>query len=430
MTVFTHALATDNYGPAKFIVSPFAYNGTHTTIQSAVTAASAGDTIFVRDGIYTENITLKPGINIVAFSQNAFTPNVTINGQLTYSAAGTVTISDIRFVTNSTFFLIVSGSSASIIFLNNCFFNCTNNTGISFTSSNAGALIQSTNCDGNIGATGISLFSQSSVGTLTLILANITNTGASTTPSTASAGNINIDDAILNFSITTSGTAGITTSYSQFSTGSNSCLIVGGSGLNSSQFSSFSSGTASSISVGTGATLRSSNDIINSSNTNAITGLGTFQYGLLSFVGTSKTINTTTQTPLLSGTFTPAIAFGGSSTGITYSFQSGFYARTGNVINFSITIALTSKGAQTGNATLTGLPFVQGANGEFQYFSIPEWTNFSPTATYTSFYAVGEITTSIMDLFQFSPTLGGLQLTNAQFSNTSSFNLTGAYLII
>ena len=44
---FTHALSTNNYGPAKFIVDALVANGTHTTIASALTSASSGDTIFL-----------------------------------------------------------------------------------------------------------------------------------------------------------------------------------------------------------------------------------------------------------------------------------------------------------------------------------------------------------------------------------------------
>jgi pectin methylesterase-like acyl-CoA thioesterase len=65
---FTHALSTNNYGPAKFIVSSSAANGTHTTIAAALTSASTGDTIFIRPGTYTENLTLKAGVNLTALS--------------------------------------------------------------------------------------------------------------------------------------------------------------------------------------------------------------------------------------------------------------------------------------------------------------------------------------------------------------------------
>lgn len=58
-----------------------------------------------------------------------------------------------------------------------------------------------------------------------------------------------------------------------------------------------------------------------------------------------------------SGSFVPGIAFGGSSTGVTYATQSGrFYWRGGQVTGY-FEITLTSKGSQVGSATITGLPY-------------------------------------------------------------------------
>ncbi len=57
------------------------------------------------------------------------------------------------------------------------------------------------------------------------------------------------------------------------------------------------SGTASAISIGSGTVVGVWSSTIVSSNTNAITGAGTIQYGGIAFAGSSQTINTTTQTP-------------------------------------------------------------------------------------------------------------------------------------
>lgn len=55
--------------------------------------------------------------------------------------------------------------------------------------------------------------------------------------------------------------------------------------------------------------------------------------------------------------WTPAIAFGGGTTGITYGARAGWYIKIGKMVFFGGTLALTSKGSSVGNATLTGLPF-------------------------------------------------------------------------
>lgn len=58
-----------------------------------------------------------------------------------------------------------------------------------------------------------------------------------------------------------------------------------------------------------------------------------------------------------SGSWTPGIAFGAASVGVTYSLQVGRYVRNGNVVIASGHFILTSKGSSTGNVTITGLPF-------------------------------------------------------------------------
>lgn len=59
------------------------------------------------------------------------------------------------------------------------------------------------------------------------------------------------------------------------------------------------------------------------------------------------------------GTFTPALTFGGGSTGITYSTQSGRYTKIGNRVFYHLRITLTAKGSSTGSMLVTSLPFTQ-----------------------------------------------------------------------
>src|SRR5690242_8473255 len=114
-------LPSNTFTTAKWIVSATASDGTHTTIGAALTSASSGDTIFIRPGTYTENLTLKAGVNLTAYTCDALTPNVTISGTCTFTAAGTVSISGIRLQTNSAALLAVTGSAASIVNLDNCY---------------------------------------------------------------------------------------------------------------------------------------------------------------------------------------------------------------------------------------------------------------------------------------------------------------------
>ena len=290
---FTHALATNNYGTAKFIVSASAANGTHTTIQAAITAATSGDTVFIRDGSYTENLTLKAGVNLTAFGGSSETPNVTIIGNATLSAAGTVSISNIRLQTNSAAFLTVSGSAASVVNLLGCYLNCTNATGISFSSSSSSAIIEILNCNGDIGTTGISLFTSTSAGPIRMRYVRITNTGNSVTASTASAGGISINSCVLSMVLSSSSTGGIDVQYSQLASSDTTTITFNGTGGSQIENSIINSGTASTISIGSGVTASIHNCRFTSTNTNVITGAGTLVGANIVMASTGKAVNPT-----------------------------------------------------------------------------------------------------------------------------------------
>lgn len=304
---FTHALPTGNYGPCKIIVATAVANGTHTTLASAFAAASVGDTVFLRDSV-TENVTIPAGVNIAALMGGSLnTPSII--GTVTMTAAGTSNISGIRLQTNGAFAVAVTGSAASILNISNCFLAFTNNTGISFTSSSSSAQINFYNCNGDLGTTGIGIYTVSSTGSLGFINTLFSNSGGSSTASTNSAGSVGwswggcfsplsasggiliIQWAFVNtiaqnaVAVTTSGTA--------------QCAIYSGA---------FASGSASCLSIGSGSIVNAYNEIVvTSTNTNAITGAGTIQYTLITYAGTGVANNTSSQVqlttqPVLGGT--------------------------------------------------------------------------------------------------------------------------------
>ncbi len=289
----THAVSTNNYGPAHLIVSTSAANGTHTTLAGAMADAVSGDTIFLRDSV-TENVTLTAGVNITAWTGGSLNvPSIT--GTLTMTAAGTCNISGIRLVTNSAALLAVTGTLASIVNLNNCYLNCSNNTGITFSTSSASAQINISYCKGDLGTTGIALFSHSSAGTLLFLHSDFSNSGASTTANTASAGIAFFRQTTITNPTTTSSTNFFTGVNSAFSTQAQNVttLTLGGSLTQELSICYIHSGSASAISVGSSATVFKCD--VQSSNTNAITGAGTISYSDITFTGTSSIINTTTQ---------------------------------------------------------------------------------------------------------------------------------------
>lgn len=359
---FTHALSTNNYGPAKFIVATSAANGTHTTLASALTSASSGDTIILRDSV-TENVTLKAGVNIVAWQGSQSTPEVSITGKCTMTTAGTVTISGIRLTTNSDFFLAVTGSAASVVNLEDCYLNASNNTGISYTSSDANSQVTIWRCTGDIGTTGIGLFASSSAGLLRMEYSRITNSGATTTASTASAGTLQVMRSSILSPITTSGTATFNSHFSTISGGAQNAtaLTIGGSGSNTLRYGLIEGGTASAMSISSSISV--STTTFGSSNTNSVTGAGTLTYSSLSFIGSSSGMNVTTQSALV------------TRSGITRSaHQPAFIATLGSA-DSNVTGAGTSYTLGSGNA----LTEIADQDGDFV-------TSGTFTAPYTGIY--------------------------------------------
>jgi hypothetical protein len=277
--------------------------GTYNTIASAMAAATGPAVIFLRPGTYTENITLKAGVALSAYSFF----DTSIVGTLSASYSGSVTISNVNLVTNGANIVSMTGANACALQLFNCFLTVSNATGLSLSNSNGSSGLILDQCQGFV-SSGFNLFSSSAVNTMLirdsdLPLGKISG-DSSPSASTISAGQLVIINSRLNTPITSSGTGGMQIFNSQIDTsnGNVACLIVGGTNgafANVSENNVYSSGTASAISVSSTVTLSSIKDIISSSNTNAITGGGTLDFSDLSFMGTSNVINTTTQAPFV-----------------------------------------------------------------------------------------------------------------------------------
>jgi hypothetical protein len=303
-TTITATGPTTDLHVAKFIVSAEGTVGTganFTTITAAIASAvgtGINSTIFIMPGTYTENFTLPAGINLTAYSCDAFTPNVTIVGNITCTGAGSRSISGIRLQTNSAAFLTVSANAAIVVNLIHCYLNCTNNTGITYSSASSSSAINVYFCKGDLGTTGIGLFAHSSAGTLYFQnCVQFTNSGGSTTSSTISSGILAMQVLYFLFPITSSGTSIVGGDWVNISTDSLNitALTAGGSGGHTFNHSTFASGTATSISVSNNIILNGC--VINSSNAAVISGAGTISYSSLFFSSTGSNISVTTQTP-------------------------------------------------------------------------------------------------------------------------------------
>jgi len=124
------------------------------------------------------------------------------------------------------------------------------------------------------------------------------------------------------------------------------------------------------------------------------------------------------------GTFDFGIAFGGSSTGVTYANRQGKYTKIGNQVTVTGYIVLTSKGAQVGDANITGLPFtIFDATSNFTVPSL-RLSNVSFADVYTGFGVVNETRIVLEEV-----TVAGVMtsLNEANFANDSSIMISMTY---
>lgn len=123
------------------------------------------------------------------------------------------------------------------------------------------------------------------------------------------------------------------------------------------------------------------------------------------------------------GTWTPAITFGGGSTGLTYSTQVGRYRKIGDFIFAWCRIVVTAKGSSTGAALITGLP-VAAASGLVGVAGMSLASNFTGlTGALSGFVAASA---SAIQLRQSSAT-GNPAITDTSFTNTTDLAFWAAY---
>ena len=185
------------------------------------------------------------------------------------------------------------------------------------------------------------------------------------------------------------------------------------------------------------------NATLSSGSFSNITGVGTLSSGLtlsdnILFDTASKGIylgvTSATASNLLDdyeeGTFTPALNFGGGTTGIAYTQQYGSYTKIGNVVHIKMRIKLSSKGSSTGDATITGFPFTPGDNfASVSFEKGKEFDTWSDMAT-SSNYRMVHLETNEMHLKRIDSNAVqsfATNVTHNDFNDTSDIRITYSY---
>jgi len=127
------------------------------------------------------------------------------------------------------------------------------------------------------------------------------------------------------------------------------------------------------------------------------------------------------------GTWTPVLTFGGSSTGITYdSSDRGYYTKIGNVVNVFVRMVLTSKGAQTGAASVTGLPFTSKAGTFVAGVALAGFNDLTFANQLVA--TIGDSSTSVQ-IDEVTEAGVRTNITNADFANNTRLSWSATYLV-
>jgi hypothetical protein len=126
------------------------------------------------------------------------------------------------------------------------------------------------------------------------------------------------------------------------------------------------------------------------------------------------------------GTWTMGISFGGASTGVTYSNNTGAYTKIGRQVTVTGLMILSSKGTATGNAKITGLPFTVLSN--ISAYS-PPVLRLERVAYIGNAQAYGAPNTTNIDLEQQASGGDASSLYDTDFVDNSTIMLSLTYFV-
>jgi hypothetical protein len=126
------------------------------------------------------------------------------------------------------------------------------------------------------------------------------------------------------------------------------------------------------------------------------------------------------------GTWTMGIAFGGGTTGITYTVNTGRYIKVGKSVTVTGLLLLSNKGSSTGAAAITGLPYTIGAGNPSQSAAAVRLANSTFVGQYN---AVGDIGATTISFGTDSELGVPSSLTNTNFANNSLIQISYTYFV-
>ena len=176
----------------------------------------------------------------------------------------------------------------------------------------------------------------------------------------------------------------------------------------------------------TGRIIEESGVLINSSNDVVMPNGAGFDFSLFSDGSVAGVKTSQILLDYEEGTWTPAIEFGGGTTGITYSAQAGFYTKIGQTVFFNCTVQLTNKGSSTGIATLSGLPYTSQNTANNHNPSMIRAANITFSAFLQPLLSPNSTALNLQDISA-AGTLANLDDTS--FANNSSVMLSGQYSV-
>lgn len=123
--------------------------------------------------------------------------------------------------------------------------------------------------------------------------------------------------------------------------------------------------------------------------------------------------------------FTPVLSFGGGTTGITYSTQTGIYYKVAEMIYYSIVLVLTSKGSSTGTARVS-LPTSITANNLNPIGEVV-CGNINLSAVRSVIYDISTISAGASPITGLTDNSTPIVLTDVEFANNSFLVISGFY---